>query len=118
MNTNDLRRGNCINQTNGSLIRVDSIGDCFINGFDKKNYDPIKLTKYNILKLGFNKDVNDCVFYIDDIYFCIDTGYFWIYRLDEHSFYLNIENPIKYVHEFQNFYYLIKGVELEISDKL
>jgi hypothetical protein len=130
---NELRIGNLVSFKNAdyNVCRVQSI---FIthfravnieNGVDygdslRTKYQPIPLTEEWLLKFGFQRNDNtkmsDSFYWImiggSELHINPDNGVVWI-RRNENIF----NNPclVKNVHELQNLYYALTGVELSVS---
>lgn len=115
MNTKEFRIGNFVNDTDDTFHIVSAV---YRNGIEMEFNDlryfmdedvvrPILLTEELVLKFGFTK--------IGRVQFHSDI--FWaISNYKEQGFWCNqLECYIKYVHQLQNLYFALTGVELQLS---
>ena len=132
MEASELRIGNFvnayINATTGKIHSLTKVTCLHMNTLEGKNnvthpynlIEPIRLTEEWLLKLGFkrneNTKVSDSFYYISvggsKLHINPDNGVVWIHR-NESIF----NNPclIEFVHQLQNLYYALTGVELSVS---
>ncbi len=134
MKTTELRRGNlvCINNVPtkvesicniGINLEIDDYGHCPQNYWTlEKDINPIPLTDEWFLKFKFSINKNDNSVYQDDnVYNGYSTGFYFstinkIFYFMESSVYSAVK--IEYVHQFQNWYLLLTGKELHISEQI
>jgi len=137
----EIRIGNYLKDRNGKVLRVDFI-EYVENGFSTKfgqkifseeegipmteysDYaEPIKLTEEWLQKFGFEKtdDYVDIIYYEQKnrskrrFYICFDYDVNVIsFGLAVFDNYIPLIN-LQYVHQFQNLYYALTGVELSAS---
>jgi len=130
MNVNDLRIGNLIKpipnekeeiiNTISYVEGVTNDGFIFTNGFrlgyysDNEDFEPIQITEEWLIKFGFKKSAesewyNLPYFQIEivvdknnDFTFCVANNF--------------VIKHVKYIHELQNLYYSIKGIELQLIE--
>jgi len=132
MEKSELRIGNFvnayINASTGkvySLIKVTCLHMNTLEGEQNVTYpynliEPIHITEEWLFKFGFkrndNTKVSDSFYWImvggSQLHINPDNGVVWIHR-DENIF----NNPclVKHVHQLQNLYYALTGVELSVS---
>jgi len=114
MNANELRIGNWIQHKKGDILQMniyhlsDIIGGTEISE-QRHQYNPIPLTQEWLLKFGFEKDedeegtwYNQIALYEGNECFNYNASFF------EHDNFVSIE----YVHQLQNLYYALTGLEL------
>ena len=133
MNLNELRIGNyvCTSYMKKSVFKVNAIHsdriyfESIVENF--KSYtipvyvEPIQLTEEWLLKAGFkykkyhpttigSADVFGSGLYVSQM---INNGFSLVFQTDKKSFYFEFSDRyIKYVHELQNIYFALTGVEL------
>lgn len=129
MKTNELHLGNYVNvpNPNQSPFRID--GFEYLNSIDckvemnivpnshpltwwLKDLSPITLTKDWLLKFGF-KQYNFDEDGIQD--YCYIKSNFPIYQIDDTGFYYLDQLEIKYVHDLQNLYSIIRKEQLTLK---
>ena len=82
-------------------------------------YKPVRLTKKILKKFNFSPVKKDKSVYEDDnVYDGYSTGYYFsttnkIFYFDGEDIYSAVK--IEYVHQFQNWYFLLTGKELELK---
>jgi hypothetical protein len=112
MEANELRIGNYVNTENG-IKRVSTVS---VDGWSfHSGSEGILLTEEWLLKFGFDKG-------IDKVY-CIKTkiGYLKVFEtighvlmsLDKYSNCFKLSDNTKYVHQLQNLYFALTGLELK-----
>lgn len=104
MKASELRIGNYIQNSHGTISNV---GIVMLGG--QYDYHPIPLTEEWLLKFGFEKDedeegtwYNQIALYEGNKCFNYNASFF------EHDNFVSIE----YVHQLQNLYYALTGLEL------
>ena len=134
--TNELRIGNFVSINNGFEMLVHSIfqdGTVYLDFIpplineadvweeDYKDLIAIQLTEEWLLKAGFkykkyhpttigSADVFGSGLYVSQM---INNGFSLVFQTDKKSFYFEFSDRyIKYVHELQNIYFALTGVEL------
>ncbi len=127
MNANEFRIGNFVYDTfNASydIIQIDLDDFCVMRNYQMSNhenpYQPIPITKDWLVKFGFVKDEN--VYLNNNIYVQYVLNMIAI-RINDNAVLIKntdwvcittFENPIKYVHQIQNLYFLLSGNELKL----
>lgn len=112
----DLRIGNLVYYVK-DIVRID-VSDLAVFKLYEKNgeetyYRPIPLTEEWLLKSDCEK--NDEGFICDRFILTWNAVYkFWYVREDQLGAYLT---KLEYVHEWQNFYFILQGEELTLKDK-
>jgi hypothetical protein len=116
--SNELRIGNLVKQGDvesigGSLIQVSN------TIYESERIEPIELTEKWLLKFGFKKSKVSSQFDKEKLTIQIAN------KLEYHKegrVYFNswaiLEESIKYVHQLQNLYFALTGVELELSSNV
>lgn len=139
MKIQELRIGNYIlmDETPATIVQFNPDNISFFTGFYKiepEDYEhpfsldfdfakPVKITKKLLIRLGFKigSNENDCGdyhllskfgnFYLRPSYL---DGYYWGFDDDNE---LNNQNPLKFIHQLQNLYYIITNDELIMNKK-
>lgn len=120
---NDLRVGNIVlyiysGFSESSIIRINDIGNIAVWGSDSdgkylinlKNIIPIQLTKEILLKCGFELNLEKTLFIIKScglMLMDVKGLYYMANSL--------VKTDIKYLHQLQNLYYALTGVELQVN---
>ena len=119
---NELRIGNCVKLNNSytTLVPRDFQRYCKSFGIFEE-FEPIELSEEWLLKAGFkykkyhpttigSADVFGSGLYVSQM---INNGFSLVFQTDKKSFYFEFSDRyIKYVHELQNIYFALTGVEL------
>jgi hypothetical protein len=125
MKANELRIGNLVQYKKGHLSIIDGIQDNttisvlgviddYINGcYDVSNFNGTPLTEEWLIKFGFKPDFQGNY---EEAY-VISKFYEGFYFVDDRLGNFNVK-PIHYIHEFQNLYFALTGVELELSSNV
>ena len=111
MKAEELRIGNLVHDVlNNNAKRINQENLCdFANGY--VSFEPIPLTEEWLLKFGFDETIVEGY----PIYQS-DKGFIVEYYKDESVFLiLDFEVRIKYVHQLQNLYFALTGLELTIK---
>lgn len=122
MKANELRIGNWVTYKNGNeqstieFVNFDFIANnaIHINMF----FEPIPLTEEWLLKFGFEKDSNRPYLWCYDISSIEREGLIIMWSQNKGSFYFNCSArsiELKYVHQLQNLYFVLEGLELKIK---
>jgi len=105
----ELRIGNLINEALcGEIIVTPSVLQDLLNGAE--NYEPVQLTGEWLLKFGFEKD-NDNVLKLGNCFYWLHNGAVGIFQIAI-GYAPVINSPCNYVHQLQNLYFALTGVEL------
>ena len=88
----------------------DELSNCYDTNY--KNIEPIPLTKELLIKCGFTKS-GSFRYYIRDIDNLFLQIFFELYFVDNIISYNN--QPISYLHDLQNLYYVLYKKELQIN---
>lgn len=133
MKNNEFRIGNFVNYLgdNYQVVEIGLIGILgtskegqFSSKIDNPHLQPIELTEELALKLGFKRFESDGVVGFDtyepeEKTIWYEIGKFTLVQWGENTeFYFsdnNLRIPVKYVHQLQNLYFALTGVELELS---
>jgi hypothetical protein len=109
MKANDLRMGNWI-----FIEDLEVQVECLPKHYNYEIVNPIPLTKYWLKRLGFEEG-----FYDTDMRIQVSTDCSMsIWTCDKTDNCLigdNLTLTIKYVHQLQNLYFALTGVELDLS---
>ena len=129
---NDLRLNNIV-KWNGLVQKITAIafGNCILDKHPTADYpvklieiEPVKLTEEWLLKAGFrykkynpttigSTNVFGSGLYISQMF---SNGFSLVFQTDRKNFYFEFSDRfIKYVHELQNLYFALTGVELVFS---
>ena len=133
---NDFRIGNLVLDEDGEFCKIEQLSsenmECFqqVSNIENKscistkypsNIYAIELTEEWLLKAGFkykkyhpttigSADVFGSGLYVSQM---INNGFSLVFQTDKKSFYFEFSDRyIKYVHELQNIYFALTGVEL------
>lgn len=98
----ELRLGNLVSLPSGVMYRVDII---YKNYEMLKHWRPIRITELLLIKLGFNNNIFEHIFEIEEFYL----------TKEEDCFFKN-SSEIKYVHQLQNLYFALTGSELQLVE--
>ena len=109
MEAKDLRIGNLVNELNVGVITVDIVDLEAIKNGDT-NYQPIPLTEEWLLKFEFVKKDYGC-----QIHYYANTKSLWKITFKKDVFKRD-KTIIKHVHQFQNLYFALTGVELTLKN--
>ncbi|GGG63731.1 hypothetical protein [Epilithonimonas arachidiradicis] len=114
MNAKELRIGNLVSDINtGDNVQVDiKIIQSIMNG--KTNYKPIDLNDEWFKKFGFSKE--HFGYYYENIYeFSVLASRNNAYIVRWGNQVLAGAEPIRYVHELQNIFYALKGIDIPMK---
>lgn len=134
MKANELRVGNFVFEPLNENKKAFKVFEIYheedydkINYYNALNFEPIPLTKEWLLKLGFKKrfDFDDCNLYDLVEYTGITKsglnrgqGFFCLADfIEKEGFWIDLQSraTLKYVHQLQNLFSAITGIELQLS---
>lgn len=117
MKANELRIGNIIADNKGNEETVHKLAHYNevlhqINDMDEGYYNPIPLTEYWLVRLGFERKPADN----SDFYF--QFGHIKIFGYDANGYFTNQlvrQIKINHIHQLQNLYFALTGEELVLK---
>lgn len=120
LQSKDFRLGNLVNYTNGGIFKVIGIHDFGLDVEDEieitymelENFEPIPLTEEWLVKLGAKTSGNNQIVY-DRFLLTWKPEYKYWYVVCVNT--LAYMTKIEYVHEWQNFVYVMNNQELTIK---
>lgn len=110
ISANDLRIGNWIQVINSTILKIDTdnIGDVVNN---PTIFNPIPLTSEILIACGFEKHIGEAQGIGE--YAWYDLGIYEVNIFPVGVKFLDIDHKyLKYLHQLQNLYYSLTGVEL------
>ena len=115
INPMELRVGNWIDTPTG-LRQVFEVSEDFINGFHHciHHSKPIVITNELLLACGFKEKASIFYYRNADIEFCLSFYNDTHKKIWNNSRYLGVL-PLQYIHQLQNLYHSLTGVELEVN---
>ena len=117
INANELRIGNCVRHPDTAYTHREwGMSDWrFAYDFPEymENISPIALTEEWLLKFGFEKEKEGSNYYKGCLYWWSGDFYQEFYNEGAES--LMISQGVKYVHQLQNLYFALTGIELTIK---
>ena len=118
---NELRIGNLVYEQYDSPYTIETITPGWIQISDNyEEYDseieslrPIPLTEEWLSKFGVSKVMSENIFYYDRFILTYKTNYKYWYVQDINT--LTYLTKVEFVHEWQNFVFVMNGQELELK---
>jgi hypothetical protein len=112
MKAEELRINNLVYKSypdGKEICTINNVSKNFINGLGISAIEPIPLTEEWLLKFGFKYDEFISPMYRPKAYSILGMT---LYKESEIFCYSNVK--LKYVHQLQNLYFALTGVELEL----
>ena len=110
----------CLNDTFAEIEHIDKDGTIYNSSVDYENLIPIPLTEEILIKAGFEKDLHcgyESVYHHKNFDLCIynkiGTAGFELHEVD--GFTINHE-PFFNLHQLQNIFYCLCGIDLELKN--